>query len=178
MKPWLWTFTFYSHKCLALSSPCLCSCYSLWIEHPLHLTQHPGSPSPNPTHHMAQFKGPSSMKPFLSSSAESNLSLIKSCYTICTSLKALPFLHGTIFIYVHKWFLWNPKNRCSSKISAGSPSLVRLHLHTHIHMYPSTRTISSPLHSLLPLLTWLQCLYSNLLSYGSLKFSPSFLTAC
>lgn len=111
-------------------------------------------------------------------SAESNLSLIKPYKHLCTSLRALLFLHGRYYIYlctymykyiifIYVWSVWIPKGRCSSKISAGPSSYLVYTTFTH---YPFTTTISPLLHHLLPLWTWFQHLYSDLQSYGSLKF--------
>lgn len=153
-------------------SPCLCPFCSLWIEYLLLPTKAAGPSSPKPTYHMTQFKGPSSMKPSLNSSPGSNLSY-KVLKTICTSLETYPFLQGTIFIFTHIYNLFGPLNTYVLQRSLLDPfsrqSTLCPHKHEHTHVSlprpsPHCFTISYFCEH------ELQNLYSNLQSYGSLKF--------
>ena len=169
-----------SSKYLTFSSPCLCSCYSLWIEHPFLPTQPTQAPQVQTPHIIWQFKCPSSVKPFLNSLAGSKLLLMRSCKTTCASLKALPFPHGILSTSVHIWSLSGSLNTALLQRSLLGPFLLSVYtvsLHTQIHGSPSRPSPSrfTPSH----LSEHNSKISTPIFSPRVLSsFRPSFLTAC
>lgn len=114
------------------------------------------------------FKGPFSVKPFLNSSAGSNLSLIKSVLLLSTD-GLTPFCMVLyVFMFICDIF-GSLEHRCASKVSAGSPlSSVYTTPHKQIHTCPSTTAVCPRLHCLL--LPWTQT-PKSLLQFSVLWFS-------
>lgn len=157
------------------SSPCLCSFHS--SESSAHFfpprPQDPQIQIPHIT--WPSLKVPKETFPELLSQKQSLSHKVPK--TICTSLKAYPFLQGTIFIYVYIQSLWTSKYQPSSKISAG-PLLLSVYTtstQTWVDTCPSTMTSSPLLHNLL--LRTPKPLFI-LQSYGSLKVQSPISDAC